>query len=193
MATWRHYTLCLICKWMFPNMKYFLDPLIILYRYWYVVMISERHSFLYLKGKEVGKTQEVDEQRRREQSARKKTVETLVYLHSWGQKPYFPSASKSLVVEHQRNPSLRPASVQLLYSLPLNQKGNLQYSPSAFPYFTLTTTNRTNAVVKLATNWYKNHSFWTSSFPGRYWYRNAVWISILKFDMLLVSLLARWS
>lgn len=155
-------------------------------------MISERHSFLYLKGKEVGKAQEVDEQRK-EQTARKKTVETLVYLHSWGQNPYFPSASKSLVVEHQRNPSLRPASVQLLYSLPLNQKGNLQYSPSAFPYFTLTTIRRTNAVVKLATSWYKKYSLWTFSFHGRYWYRNVAWISTLKFNRLLVSLLARWS
>lgn len=95
---------------------------------------------------------DLDGQISREQTARRKTVETMIYLHSWGQKPYLPSASKSLVVEHQRNPSLRPASVQLLYSLPLNQKGNLQYSPSAFPYFTLTTIKRTNAVVKLATN-----------------------------------------
>lgn len=78
------------------------------------------------------------------------------YLHSWGQKPYLPSASKSFVVEHQRNPSLRPASVQLLYSLPLNQKGNLQYSPSAFPYFTLTTAKRTDAMGKLVTDQYQN-------------------------------------
>lgn len=58
---------------------------------------------------------------------------------SWGQKPYLPSLSKLYVVEHHRKPSLRPVSVQLVYSLPLNRKGNLQYSPSAFPYFTRTT------------------------------------------------------
>lgn len=34
-------------------------------------------------------------------------------------------------------------SVQLVYSRPLNRKGNLQYSPSAFPYFTRTTEDNT--------------------------------------------------
>lgn len=156
---------------------------------WYLKGI---HSFIW-KGRKWEKHKKKWMSKEENNLPGKKTVETLVYLHSWGQNPYFPSASKSLVVEHQRNPSLRPASVQLLYSLPLNQKGNLQYSPSAFPYFTLTTIKRTNAVVKLATNWGKKYNFWTSSFPGRYWYRNAAWISTLKFNMLLVSLLARWS
>lgn len=124
----------------------------------------------------VDKVQEVDGQISRDQSTRKRlqTVEAMIYLHSWGQKPYLPSASKSLVVEHQRNPSLRPASVQLLYSLPLNQKGNLQYSPSAFPYFTLTTIKRTNAVVKLANNGCKKLQFLDIFFPWRLLYRNAV-------------------
>lgn len=38
-------------------------------------------------------------------------------------------------------------SVQLVYSRPLNRKGNLQYSPSAFPYFTRTTEGDTGWAV----------------------------------------------
>lgn len=54
-------------------------------------MISERHSFLYLKGKEVGKAQEeVDEQRRREHSARKNTSRNIGLLTLMGTKAIFP-------------------------------------------------------------------------------------------------------
>lgn len=57
-------------------------------------MISERHSFLYLKGKEVGKAQkEVDEQRR-EQSARKKNSRNIGLLTLMGAKSIFPICIK---------------------------------------------------------------------------------------------------
>lgn len=52
-------------------------------------MISERHSFLYLKGKEVGKAQEVDEQRK-EQFASKKNSRNIGLLTLMGTKSIFP-------------------------------------------------------------------------------------------------------
>lgn len=67
-------------------------------------------------------------------------------LRSWGQKPYLPSSSKLAVVEHHRKPSSRPWDVQLLYSVPMNRKGNLQNWPSSLPNFTFTTVEKNDNV-----------------------------------------------
>lgn len=55
-------------------------------------MISERHSFLYMKEKKVGKAREVDEQG--EQSARKKTSRNIGLLTLMGTKSIFPICIK---------------------------------------------------------------------------------------------------